>query len=82
MTTLYEGTHVGELGSIKLTPTDCTYRQQQYNGVGRWKHIYMGVGERVTKKDVGMVSTAQGAWLGGPRRGGIGKRGDEDVETR
>ena len=32
MTTLYEGTHVGELGSIKLTPTDCTYRQQQYNG--------------------------------------------------
>ena len=40
----------------------------------------MGVGE--SKKDVGMVSTAQGAWLGGPRRGGIGRRGDGDVEAR
>ena len=48
MTTLYEGTHVGELGSIKLTPTDCTYRQQQYNGGQVETH--MGVGE--SKKDV------------------------------
>ena len=78
MTTLYEGTHVGELGSIKLTPTDCTYRQQQYNGGQVETH--MGVGE--SKKDVGMVSTAQGAWLGSPRRGGIGRRGDDDVEAR
>ena len=62
MTTLYEGTHVGELGSIKLTPTDCTYRQQQYNGGQVETH--MGVGE--SKKDVGMVRRHRAHGWGAP----------------
>ena len=67
VTTLYEGTHVGELGNIKLTHrqtahTDHSTVSSSSTAVGRWKHIWELESQK--RMSAWLVRTARAEYTG------------------